>query len=95
MKTEATKNECDVSITQHTNPIENFFKFSPHFIFMCHSQTLVMEVMTILFIELPDMQLHYDPMFDSLYIVGSFHFQLSFFSHRDFGIPFFHPTFDL
>ena len=94
MKTEATENECDVSITQHMNPTENFFKFSPCFTFPRHSQTLVMEAMTVLFIELPEMQLHYDPMFDSLYIVGSCRFRLYLFSHQDFGIPLFHPTFD-
>ena len=76
------------------NPTENFFKFSLCFIFLCHSQTLVMEAMTVLFIELPEMQLHYDPMFDSLYIVGSCRFRLYLFSHRDFGIPLFHPAFD-
>ena len=53
-----------------------------------------MEVTAILFIELPEMQLHYDPMFDSLYIVGSCRFRLYLFSHRDFGIPLFHPVFD-
>ena len=94
MKIEATENECDVSITQHTNPTENFFKFSPCFTFSHHYQTLVMEAMTVLFIELSEMQLHYDPMFDSLYIVGSCRFQLYLFSHRDFGIPLFHPAFD-
>ena len=94
MKTEATENECNVSITQHTNPTENFFKFSLCFIFPRHSQTLVMVAMAALFIELPEMQLHYDPMFDSLYIVGSCRFRLYLFSHRDFGIPLFHPAFD-
>ena len=53
-----------------------------------------MEATTVLFIELPEMQLHYDPMFDSLYIVGSCRFRLYLFSHRDFGIPLFHPAFD-
>ena len=42
----------------------------------------------------PDMQLHYDPMFDSLYIVGSCLFCLYLFSHRDFAIPLFHPAFN-
>ena len=94
MKTEATENECDISITQHTNPTENFFKFSPCFIFPHHIQTLVMEATTVLFIEVPKMQFHYDPMFDSLYIVGFCRFRLYLFSHRDFGIPLFHPAFD-
>ena len=76
MKTEATENECDISITQHMKPTENFFKSSLCFMFSRHSQTLVMEVTTVLFIELPEMQLHYNPMFDFLYIVGSYRFQL-------------------
>ena len=33
-------------------------------------------------------------MFDSLYIVGSCHFRLYLFSHQDFGVLIFHPTFD-
>ena len=54
----------------------------------------MMDVTTVLLLEIPDMQLHYDPMFDSLYIVGSCHFRLYLFSRRDFVIPLFHPTFD-
>ena len=92
MKTEATEKECDVSLAQHSNPIENFFKFSLCFMFPCHSQTLVMDA--TVFLEIPDMQLHYDPMFDSLYIVGSYHFRLYLFSHRDFAIPPYHTAFD-
>ena len=76
------------------NPTENFFKFSLCFIFPRHSQTPVMDVMAVLCLEFPDMQLHYDPMFDSLYIVGSCHFRLYLFSHRDFTIPLFHLAFD-
>ena len=53
-----------------------------------------MDEMAILFIEVPDIELHYDPMFNSLYIVGSCRFWLYFFSHRDFTIPFLHPAFD-
>ena len=55
MKIEATENECDVSITQHMNPTENFLKFSPCFAFPRHSHTLVMEAMAVLFIKLPRM----------------------------------------
>ena len=54
----------------------------------------MMETTALLFIELPKMQLHYDQMFDSLYIVGSCHFRLYLFSHRDFSIPLLHPAFD-
>ena len=53
-----------------------------------------MDMTTVLFIELPDIQLHYNPMFDSLYIVGSCHFRLYLFSHWNFSIPLFHPVFD-
>ena len=77
------------------NPTENFFKFSLCFIFPRHSQTPGMDATTILFLEIPDMQLHYDPIFDSLYIVGSCRFRLYLFSHSDFTIPLFHPAFDL
>ena len=48
----------------------------------------------MLFLEIPDMQLHYDPMFDSLYIVGSCHFRLYLFSNRNFAAPLFHLAFD-
>ena len=53
-----------------------------------------MDVMAVLFLEFPYMQLQYDPMFDSLYIVGSCRFRLYLFSHRDFAIPLCHPAFD-
>ena len=54
-----------------------------------------MDTTIVLFLEFPDLQLHHDQMFDSLYIVGSCRFHLYFFSHRDFAIPLFHPAFDL
>ena len=53
-----------------------------------------MDATAILFLEFPDVQLHYDPMFDSLYVIGSYHFYLYFFSHRDFSVLFFHLAFD-
>ena len=53
-----------------------------------------MDATTTLFLEFPDLQLHHDQMFDSLYIVGSCHFRLYLCSHKDFTIPLFHPTFD-
>ena len=40
------------------------------------------------------MQLHYDPAFDSLYIVGSCHFRLYLFSNRNFVVPLFYSAFD-
>ena len=83
-----------MSVQYRNECYENFFTFSSYFIFLHHSQTLVIDAMTVLFLEFPDMQLHYDPMFDSLYTVGSCHFHLYFFSHRDFAIPLFHPGFD-
>ena len=46
------------------------------------------------FIEIPDIELHYDPMYDSLYIVGSRHFHLYLFSNKNFAAPLFHPAFD-
>ena len=53
-----------------------------------------MDVTVVLFIEILDLQLHYDPMFDSLYIIITSHFRLYFFTRRDFVVPFFHPLFD-
>ena len=53
-----------------------------------------MDTTATLFIEILDMKLHYDPMFDSLYIVGSCHFRLYLFSNRNFATPLFHPAFD-
>ena len=53
-----------------------------------------METTATLFLEIPDLHLHYDPMYDSLYIVGSCHFRLYLFSNRDFAAPLFHPAFD-
>ena len=54
-----------------------------------------METTATLFVEIPDLELHYDPMYNSLYIVGSCHFRLYLLSNRDFNAPLFHPTFDL
>ena len=81
-------------MAQHTNPTKNFLKFSPRFAFPRHSQIPEVEAIAVLFVEIPDMQLHYDPMFDSLYIVGSCRFRIYFFSRGDFAVPLFHPTFD-
>ena len=54
-----------------------------------------MDTTATLFFEIPEMQLHYDPMYDSLYIVGSCHFRLYLFSNRNFAAPLFYPAFDL
>ena len=51
-------------------------------------------MIAILFVELPDLQWHYDHVIDSLYMIGTCHFRLDFFFHRDFVVPFFHPLFD-
>ena len=59
-----------------------------------HSQIMKMDVTVVLFIEILDLRLHYDPMFDSLYIASTSHFCLYFFTCRDFVVPFFHPLFD-
>ena len=71
---------------RHRNPTENSPKFSPYCVFP--------HAIAILFFKIPDMPLHYDPMFDSLYIVGSCRFRLYPFSHKDFAIPLFHLAFD-
>ena len=78
----------------YRNPTENFFKFSPYFMYLRHSQTTVMDATVMLFIEFPDLQLHYDPMFNSLYITDACHFHLYFFARRNFVVPLFHLLFD-
>ena len=51
-----------------------------------HSQIMKMDVTVVLFIEFLDLQFHYDPMFDSLYITSACHFHLYFFACRDFVV---------
>ena len=60
-----------------------------------HSQTTTIDATVMLFIEFPDLQYHYDTMFDSLYITDACHFRLYFFGRRDFIVSLFHPLFDL
>ena len=81
-------------MAQRTNLTKNFLKFSPRFAFPRYSQIPEMEATTVLFVEIPDIQLYYDSMFHSLYIVGSCRFRIYFFSGRDFVVPLFHPVFD-
>ena len=78
----------------YRDPTEKFLKFSSYFTHPRHSQITKMDATTVLFMELPDLQLHYHPMFDSLYIIGTCHFRLYFFACRDFVVPLFHPLFD-
>ena len=54
-----------------------------------------MDVTAVLFIEFLDLQFHYDPMFNFLYIIGACHFCLHFFADIDFSVPLFHLLFDL
>ena len=60
---------------------------------MClrHSQTMDMAVTTILF---PELQFHYDPVIDSLYITATCRFYLYFFVRPDFAVRSFSPLFD-
>ena len=51
-------------------------------------------VMGVLFIELPDLHFHLDPVVDSVYIAGSCRFLFYFFFLRDFTVPITHPLFD-
>ena len=78
----------------YRNSTKNLFKFSLHFMSPSHSQTAAMDVTAVLFIEFPDLQVHYDPVFGSLYITSTYRFRLYFFALRDFAIPLFHPQFD-
>ena len=76
------------------NPTENFLKFSPHQICPHHSQTLEMVATIIIFTELPEWHLHYDPILDSLYITATCCFRLYIFFFHDFIVPLFSPSFD-
>ena len=53
-----------------------------------------MAVTAIIFTKLLEVQFHYDPMIDSLYITVTCHFRLYFFFCRDFAVPLFSPLFD-
>ena len=50
--------------------------------------------MGILCIEFHDLQIHIDPVIDSIYITGICRFRLYFFFRKDFAISLFHPLFD-
>ena len=52
-------------------------------------------VIAILFVELSELQFHYDLVIDSLYITATYRFRLYFFFHRDFTVSLFSPLFDL
>ena len=54
-----------------------------------------MTVMVVLFAELLELQLHYNPVIDSLYITTTCRFHLYIFFRRDFAFPLFSPLFDL
>ena len=62
--------------------------------FPCHSQTMDMAAIVILFAELPKLQFHYDPVIDSLYITTTCCFRLYFFFCCDSVVPLFSPLFD-
>ena len=53
-----------------------------------------MAATAILYAELPELQFHYDPVIDSLYITATCHFHLYFFFRRGFAVPLFSPLFD-
>ena len=76
------------------NPTENFFQILTLLYIPASFSDRQMDATAVLFLELPDVQLHYDPMFDSLYIICSYRFYLYFFGRRDFSVPLFHPAFN-
>ena len=76
------------------NPIENFQNLHP-IVGPHHSQIMDMAVMVILFTELPEFQLHYDHVIDSLYITATCRGHLYIFFRQDFVVPLFHPLFNL
>ena len=51
--------------------------------------------MVILFAELPKLQLHFDPVLDSIYITATCHVRYYIFFRRAFVVPLFSPLFDL
>ena len=53
-----------------------------------------MAVTTILFVELLELQFHYDLVIDSLYITTTYHIRLYFFFRHDFAVPLFSPLFN-
>ena len=54
-----------------------------------------MAAIVVLFAELPELQLHLDPVLDSIYITATCCVRLYIFFHRDFAVPLFNPLFDL
>ena len=77
----------------YRNPTDNLFKFLLYFMYLRHSQTAAMDATALLFIEFLDLQVHYDPIFGSLYITGTCRFRFYFFALIDFAVPLFHPQF--
>ena len=51
--------------------------------------------MIILFVEMPELQWHYDYVIDSLYMTATYRFHLYIFFHRDFVVPLLSLLFDL
>ena len=78
----------------YSNPTENLFKFTLHFMSPPHSQIAAVDMTVVLFIEFPDLEVQYDTVFGSLYITGTCHFRFYFFTLRDFTVPLFHLQFD-
>ena len=76
------------------NPTKNFPKFLSYCMSPHYSQTMDMAATAILFAELPELQFHYDPVIDSLYVTTTYHFHLYFFFCCDFAVPLFSPLFD-
>ena len=48
----------------------------------------------ILFVEMPELQWHYNHVIDSLYMTATCQLCLYIFFHRDFVVPLFSPLFD-
>ena len=48
----------------------------------------------VLFADLPELQLHFDLMLDSIYITATYRVRLYIFFLRDFAVPLFSPLFD-
>ena len=78
----------------YRNPIENFTNFHPTLCTCIILRSRRWMRSPSFLLRFWNLQPHYDPMFDSLYITRTSHFRLYFFTSRDFVVPLFHPLFD-
>ena len=76
------------------NPTVNFPKFSSYCVCSHYTQTMDMVAIVIIIAELLELQLHFDPVIDSLYITTTCRVCLYIFFHRDFVVSLFSLLFN-